>query len=460
MSGFKRATVTISEQEYRRLHEADMKRRFQGHKKTNTRSGEVSPDLLRALREMEERQQQLDLTLSSLEQESGRVDADIIQNILEQNAYSYEHLNSIIQESVAHTDASLAQVSRLFSVQMQQEREEYHHNLQVIVQRLDSYQQEGQAKEELARQWLSRSTVLADFLQREFDHERFLPGRLAKILLSLDFAQSNLANGFSEASLQNSQQVFLQLSDLRFELEQRILEWQTEYDRAYDALSQLLAELELNAQVNGVGLDGEELPELVDVAYWTNGKYQQLLEKCRTLQEILVQDQRQITTEELRQTYTELVPATQANFESLIYEARFKALNSQMRMNIAETALQALEIHGFQLNDSGYDGEDMRSPFTAHLDNDEGVQVTIHVLPGDKANQELSNELVVITKHPDLKTEETARQHWQEVCRSLNQYDLRVGQPEVRTTETPALPQAVVQFESEHSTHPLTGSER
>ena len=460
MSGFKRATVTISEQEYRRLHEADMKRRFQGHKKTKTRSSEVSPDLLRALQEMEQRQQQLDLTLSSLEQESSRVDENVIQTILAQNALSYEHLNSIIQQSVAHNDASLAQVSRHFSEQMQQEREEYQRNLQSLVQQLDAQQREGQAREQLAWQWLNRTMILADLLQRDFDHERFLPGRLARILQSLDFAKSNLEQGFPEAGLQTSQQVLLDLSQLRFELEQRILEWQTEYDRAYGSLSELLADLELNAQVNGVGLQGEELPDLVDVPYWTNGKYQQLLEKCRYLREILVQDQRHITTEELRQTYTELVPATQANFESLIYEARFKALNSQMRMNIAETALQALEVHGFQLNDSGYDDEDMRSPFTAHLGNEEGVQVTIHVLPGDKANQELSNELVVITKHPDLKTEETARQQWLEVCRSLHQYDLQVGQPEVRSTETPAAPQTVEQLVSEHSTHPLTGSER
>ena len=460
MSGFKRATVTISEEEYRRLHEADMKRRFQSHKTTKPKTGEISPDLMRALREMEERQGQLEQALSSFEQESGRGDADAIQAILAQHSVSYEHLAGLMQETASSTEVSLDRISHLFSERMQQEREEYHRSLQSLVQRLDAQQKEGQAREQVAWQWLNRAMILTELLQRDFDHERFLPGRLARILPSLDFAKTNLAQGFAEAGLQSSQQVFLELSQLRFDLEQHILEWQTEYDRAYDALSQLLAELEINAQVNGVGLQGEELPELVDVTYWTNGKYQQLLEKCRHLMEILVQDQRYITTDELRKTYTELVPVTRANFESLVYEARLKALNSQMRMNIAETALQALEIHGFELNDSGYEDEDMRSPFTAHLGNDEGVQVTIHVLPGDKANQELANELVVITKHPDLKTEETARQQWLEVCRSLNQSDLHVGQPEVRSTEPEAASQPAEQFVSQHSHQPLTGPER
>jgi hypothetical protein len=225
---------------------------------------------------------------------------------------------------------------------------------------------------------------------------------------------------------------------LHIQLEQRILEWQTEFESGAGVLHQSLAELEQNATVTALGLEGEELPEQVDVAYWSNGKYHDLLEKCRNFLTLISQEQRALSTEELRQANSELLPVIRERFESIIYEARLNALSSQLRMNIAEQALQALEIHGFKLNEAGYVGKDMRSPFTAQLDNPDGSRVTIQVLPSDKASQELANELVVITRHPYLKTEQEARLQWEELCRTLNQYNLNVGRPEVRAAP-PAL---------------------
>jgi hypothetical protein len=74
----------------------------------------------------------------------------------------------------------------------------------------------------------------------------------------------------------------------------------------------------------------------------------------------------------------------------------------------------------------------MRAEFTANLENPDGSRVMIEVLPAEKTKQELTNELVVITNHPYLKTEQEARLQWQELCHSLNQYDLQVSRPEVR----------------------------
>jgi hypothetical protein len=110
------------------------------------------------------------------------------------------------------------------------------------------------------------------------------------------------------------------------------------------------------------------------------------------------------------------------------------ALNSQLRMNIAEKALQALENHGFVLDSAGYSGNDMRSQFNARLECQDGSQVTIQVLPTETPPQELSNELVVITTHPYLKSEHEARLHWEELSQTLSRYQLKVSKPEVDST--------------------------
>jgi hypothetical protein len=445
MSGYKHATVTISEREYRHLHEADMKRRFRGHTKIKAQNSGSTEDLINTLQQMENRQRQLEEAFGDLDQDFDRLDEDMVQVILEQNALCYQSLATVIEETASNASASLALVSERFSEQLQIEREHYQQNLQSVIQRLDTFEQREQAKMKLARQWLRQVVIFSDFIQEQFDHERFLPGQLSKILRSLEIAQRNLAEGLPEASLQISQQAFLGMSDLRLELEQRIVEWQAEYGRASGALDQFITELELNASVNALGLEGEELTERVDVAYWSNGDYQQLLTKCRRLSALLSQENQHITTEELKQTHAELLPVLTERFESIIYEARLNALNSQLRMNIAEQALQALESHGFRLNESGYLNKDMRSPFMAQLDSSDGSRVTIQVLPTDQTASELTNELVMVTNHPFLKTEHEARLRWEELCRSLNQYELTVSRTEVRSLPSLTAPDRVEQ---------------
>jgi hypothetical protein len=432
MSGYKRATVTISEEEYRHLHQADIKRRFKEHSKTAKAFGQAA-DFSNTLQEMEHRQQQLEQTLNDIGQDFDWIGTEMMQDVLAQNARCYGSLATIIEETTTDANASFALLSQRIADEMQREREHYHHHLQSVVQRLDTYEQREYSRAEVARRWLKQSVALADLIQEQFEHERFLPGRVSMLLDTLNFAQNNLAQGFFEASLQASQQIFLQLSELRFELEQRTIEWQREYARAQSALTEFIAELEMNSKVNAFGLEGEELTEQVDLAYWSNGKYRELLDKCRQLLMILSHERHSITTEELKQTYKELLPVILEKFEAVIYNARLNALNSQLRMNIAERALQALETQGFKLSGAGYANKDMRAAFTANLENPDGSRVMIEVLPAEKTKQELTNELVVITNHPYLKTEHEARLQWQELCRTLNEYDLHVSRPEIHS---------------------------
>ena len=81
MSGYKRATVTISEEEYRRLHQADMKRRFKDHPRTDARASAQVSDLNNTLRGMENRQQQLEQALRDLGQDFDWTGAEMVDDI-------------------------------------------------------------------------------------------------------------------------------------------------------------------------------------------------------------------------------------------------------------------------------------------------------------------------------------------------------------------------------------------
>jgi hypothetical protein len=457
MSGYKRATVTISEQEYRRLHEADIKRRFRAPKKTRTENTEQMADLAQALQQMQARQREIEESLGHFDGQVDRASAEVLQTILDQNALSYGSLSAMVDQASARSDDALAYVSQLFAERMDQERAQYRQSLDALAQRLNAQNEERHTKEQTARRWLRQAVLLADSIHTQFEHERFLPGQLARVYRSLDLAQGNLAQGFLDSCLQTSQQAFLDLSDLRFELEQRVLEWQTEYRRAYHAIRDVLAQVELNASVHALGLDGEELPERVAVAYWTGGGYQRLLDNCRHVLDALVQEQHTIPIEDLRRTHQEWRPQLLERLASLVYEARLRALSSQLRMNIAERALQALESHGFTLDQSGYANDDMRQAFSAFLENGDGSQVTIEVVPNDAADQALANELIMTTEHMELKSEHEVRLQWQELCQTLNQDRLHVSRPEIRAVpparaeqrvdSTPRLERTIVQPE-------------
>lgn len=444
MSGYKRATVTISEEEYRRLHQADMKQRFRERKRPKTQPQEQSIDWAPALQQLEFRQQELDQALRDLSGGMEQFEAEVMPEIRAQNSQYYESLAALIEEHTSGAYVALEELSQGLHAEMQRERARRHSELDIIRQQIYTVHERELGKESVARHWLRRAVAIADFIQEQFDHNRFCPGRLARIQQNLELAQHNLAQGLSEASLQFSQQAFLDLSDLHLELEQHVVEWQAEFSATRGAIQQALTEIEQTTSIPALGLQGEELPEQVDLVYWSRGKYARLVETGRQFLALLDQDQDRITTEELRRVRTELLPILHESFDSLIYEARLHALNSQLRMNIAEQALRALETHGFVLSEAGYADKDMRASFLAQLRNADGSQVTIEVIPTQLAEQELTNELVVITRHPSLKTEHEARLQWEELARSLAEYDLRVSHPIIHETP-PASPATTVE---------------
>ncbi len=439
MSGYKHATVTISREEYQRLHEADMKKRFKEFNRIKSQDSGQDDMVIGLIRQLEERESQLQAVLISTGQGSPHADNGILQNLLEQNAIYYENLVATLGNTSWNMQDSLASVTNALFTEMNAGREDINQALQSLIMDQQYLQNSESMKAEAARQWHSGCMVLTEFIQSQFDHERFSPGRINRILRNLNLAENNYANGFFESSLQTVQQSYLELTDLNAELEQQVLYWQTAFEKTYESINDLVFQMVTNGKVNAVGLQGEDLPTLVDLNYWTNGRFSQLLSHSRQLSANLIQDQCILTLEDLDRVYNQIIPVIRESFESILYDARLSALNSQLRMNIAEKALQALENHGFCLENSGYSGDDMRSQFNAQLASPDGSEVTINVLPTDKSSQELSNEIVVITTHPYLKTDHEARLQWDELSDTLSQYNLSVSRPQIDPNPNPLL---------------------
>ncbi len=99
MSGYKHATVTISQEEYRRLHEFDMKKKFKEFTRINSQDSGRSSEILDLIKQLEEREMQLQSALSSIGQDYSQADERIFQDILEQNTMYYENLVASLKDT-------------------------------------------------------------------------------------------------------------------------------------------------------------------------------------------------------------------------------------------------------------------------------------------------------------------------------------------------------------------------
>lgn len=120
------------------------------------------------------------------------------------------------------------------------------------------------------------------------------------------------------------------------------------------------------------------------------------------------------------------LPGYYQALEEIVMDGRVNALNSQLRINIADLVVRALQEQGFALEGSEYKSADQRSTYGARLTNLEGNEVVVQVAP---TGQNLgANELHLESLDREERTEHELQQRWYEVSRSLASFGLEVGQ--------------------------------
>ena len=427
MSGFKRATVTISEQEYRRLHEADMQKRFRKKKKADTREREQELQAMRtAFDEMQDRQRYYETLISQLDDELLRMEENTSRELVAYQAALNQELNEQLDLASTESSAIMESLTERFQEELQRERSNFYQSLQRFDRQMELWNQDARNKNHLANQWMAQSITIYDFIKNQFETDRFAPGRIEAVGRRLALAQANLDQGMPEASLQASQQAFMELSDLRVELETRTLEWQSQFQITHAAAKELQRSILANAQVPALDVAGRELPFLIDLDYWSGGAYQVLLGEAKGLYQHLRKRQRSLGIEELRRIKDHELALLQTRLKSMIYQARLEAIQSQLRINIADLALQALESQGYSLQEAGFAEDDKRGSFVATLRNEDQSSISLTIMP--KQGQEMASDLIVISNDKAMRTAGELIARFQAIRSSLGQKGLTVRQ--------------------------------
>jgi hypothetical protein len=426
MSGYKRATIKISEADYRRLHEADMKARFRVVPQHQTNRNHEDAETLRStLLGFEQRQREFQQYIAGLSNDIGQVEIQTAQAMLNQQDRYQQELSMRLASFQEDTSAAMDVVSQDLSDQIEANQRRHLDELTNLTRRLDTLSGSVEHKAGIARNWLDSAIVLRKYIETHYDHNRFLPATFESLDFKMQQAMGNLQDGMPEAALIGAQEVYMECSQARLELERLASEWQVIYLDASELLDELLGILTKGKIVPALDTQGNELPIKVNLDHWSDHHYSSLTRQVRNLRSRLRIEAESITTEELTELTRDIVPRLKEEFDDLVYEARLAVIYSQIRINIADITIQALERQGFMVSEHGFVENNMRKPYLISLQNIEGSQVMIRVNPILSA--EAANDLEIESHDNDIRTESELRSRSWEILRSLTQYGLRVG---------------------------------
>ncbi len=434
MSGHKRATITIREDEYRKLQEAEMKLRAEQKERADQELKMYTNEIFTsAFAEMEQRQHYYEQVISSLDSDLGNLERETAQTLFTQQADFYHEIEERMNDTWENTTQFVDQVSQSYKNLLEKEHRHHQSQLGALNRQLVHIQDNQQQKYILAETWFNCAVTLRDFIEDQYDFNRFAPGQTEKFDNELTLAYDNLQQDMPEAAFVSSQQVYLRLSALRLEIEKVMSEWQVLFHTTYRTARKLSKLAKENRECPAIDLNGNELSFSIDLKKWAGGKYVTLIRQINEITSILRNDAHRLTIQDLKNYLQEVLPQLEKELDNLIHQARWEVVNSQIRINIADLALQALEKQGFVMNEGGYVNNDMRKTYFASMRNIEGSEVVIYVDPG----RENTNALVIDSKDQIPRTEHELRKRFQEISQTLLQYGLKVGPMEVESTPIP-----------------------
>ena len=431
MSGEKRQYVSVEERELRRLRslQQDLPERL------NAIREEANRDLQNRLAPLEERAHQQEQEAQKLKSNLANLEQETHQRLQQQR----QELQHAINKSESRQQEALQSEARRLQTAMRegftqqrklflkitadqrQECLELNKNLdqkftQLIAEERQAREQlqqqlerEKQDKTRLAQDLLDDVETIWQQIDSNYQHQRFAPGKLVELKRGLEMARSNIKAGVTEAAISTTQQTYLDLADLRLELEQKEQEWLLFYNAALEDLRSLIAEVRENRECEVEIGQGDEAQRFgLEVDYWTNGELNRYEQELLKIETRLQEGESSLTTEQLKKI-TEEISSLEPRFGKILEQAKLAILGSQLRAEIADKVSEVLGGMGYILvdpeNDSVYEGGDMRNTYVLKLKDVTGGEVVTVISP----EKEFGANQVSINSFGTILRDETAQ---------------------------------------------------
>jgi hypothetical protein len=339
----------------------------------------------------------------------------------------------------------LAAMRRESAAELQRQFEPLDQRQQVFARQADTMREQlttlvadQQRKADLAVAWVEAAGALAEFIKAHYPHQQFAPGRVAAITSEIQQAQDNVSQGTTEAAISAAQRAHRQLSDLRQSLETQERAWCVQRQAARDASHALPTVVEKSRRCEAVDLRGQNVGVPVEINWWTDNKLQALENELTALIGSIEDTSAPLTTAELQAAELQTIPALRQRLEQAVQEARLRVLGSQLRINIADLVVQALEEKGFTVQDGTYEGEDMRKGYAAKVTHLDGSEVVVMITPTE--DEPGKNEMRIHSYDAAQLSDHELRQRTLEINQALRERGLEVSEPQEAAAQAdPAL---------------------
>lgn len=425
MSGEKRTYVSIESRQQRRIRELESSLSAFNSNLVNDLSAirrEAQQEMKNRLRPLEERQRRQEGVVKSLKSDLSRVEKD-----------TQKRLNQQRKEFANRLDAQRGEYRKMIAEQDQKidrvieaERKNRQQAVQNLQGQIDAIVADANRKGDTAHSFVADLSKIVEEVNA-LPHDRFALGQLDALRRHVSDAQQSANAGMPEAALSTAQRTYWDVADLRVHVLAKEREFLLLHEAALEEARSLLAEARSNRQYKlelGKGQDRDEID--LEVDYWSHGELTQLENDISSLEKQLIDGESTLTSDQVRDIFSQL-DALKPRMTQVVEHARDNILASQLRVNIADAAVEAFKSQGFAVADETYEGEDERNAYYVKLQNIAGSEVVTVISPVE--GEFGKNEVAVHSYDETFVDDAVLRQRSEEMVSLMNEEGLRAEAP-------------------------------
>ncbi|MBN1372551.1 MAG: hypothetical protein JW987_11490 [Anaerolineaceae bacterium] len=472
MSGHKRETVTISQEEYRRMYEAERRAMydtftapqhlseervfqrenefaciFRGAEQRNQEYEQVIQNLQSELREVERQtqnkfQEKQARLLEEVAQRSARSESDAhrwlekrTQQIEEEFTNNHRSIEAKIENNHLLLEQQYRDAIEKNFRQIRESNAEYltgfDKRISAVEQRLARDDQRLNQVAESARQWLNDGIALHDFLVNSFPPRSIESQELVELEQSLNQAQKDFAVGMFESCLSTCRFTTSRLSILRVRAENTEIAVNQLIQQTLNSLDKIRQKADMCRNIQAIDIQGQPLDMALDVAQWAPQELQAIMDEIEAIEEQVRQQADNLIPEQLHSVLGNDIPRLQTRILELADHVQHLSLNAQIRYNIAQMVVAAVITQGYRITSGSFDHEDFDQGYVLNAMSGDGGELVVRIdpIPGQVNAQDLQ----IISKDHLLRTESELRQRAREINKSLKQFNLEITNKQVVT---------------------------
>jgi|GEM_PF-3669089 len=418
MSGHKIASVTISQEEYRRLYDLEKNLQYQidavvqqpNQVDIDQFETHIKSEIAQKNSEYEnlishyrvllaENQDEFSAQIREVE---NRV-AESITNLVYRDRANVELLESKLDQQFFMIDGIVEELGNAFDQ----------------VSFLKAEQQNGLAsRDEISRQvseLANFSSDLIDHISRTYprhliDEKTFL--RSEELLRNIG---DNFRSGYFEAGLSQAQYLAVELEQLRSTILCEYLKHLALLGEMASTFNQLVAKYQDHSQFQAIDDQGNFLGQVFDLNQWTMGRYAEIGTELNQWLDKIQSDYYDLRTEEVVEIINHTIPQLDQAVSDCLTEGRLRVINAQRRYEIANKIMLGLISQGYRPVEGAYEENDFRKGYLASVTNGTST-INLYIEP--------------VADNPDQNHVHVMSLDWQE----LTQHELARRASEIRAS--------------------------